>query len=116
MTLTGTARTTAWLLLAAAFFLTLVPRRFRPFTGVEHHLEHLLAFALLGLMFGLGYPERRRSLAAIGVIVLGGLELLQLWVPGRHALFGDFVVNAVGLCCGLAAAAALEWIMAMRKR
>lgn len=116
MTLTGTARTIAWLLLAAACFLTLAPRRFRPFTGVEHHVEHLLAFALLGLMFGLGYPEQRRTLAVIGVIVLGALELLQLWVPGRHALFGDFVVNAVGLCCGLAAAAALQWIMAMRKR
>jgi len=116
MTLTGTARAIAWQLLAVAFCLTLAPRRVRPVTGVEHHLEHLLAFALLGLMFGLGHPEHRRSLAVIGVVVLGGLELWQLWVPGRHALVSDFAVNAAGLCCGLAAAAALHWIVAEWKR
>jgi hypothetical protein len=40
---TNIARAIGWLLLAAAVFLTLGPRRSRPYTGVEHHLEHFLA-------------------------------------------------------------------------
>ena len=50
---------TAWLMVLAAVFLTLAPRSFRPITGVEHHLEHFLAFTLLGLVFATGYPSRR---------------------------------------------------------
>ncbi len=110
------ARAISWLLLAAAAFLTLAPRMFRPATGLEHHLEHFLAFALVGLMFGLGYPRRSFLLAVIGVTAAAALEIMQLWVPGRHASFSDFVVNAAGLCAGVVAAAALQWIVAVRKR
>src|SRR5438309_688866 len=59
MTLNRIMRVAGWLLLAAAAFLTLSPRRFRPETGLEHHVEHLAAFALLGFVFGLGYPRLR---------------------------------------------------------
>jgi VanZ family protein len=114
--MTTIARVIPWLLLAAAAFLTLAPQRWRPYTGVEHHLEHALAFALLGLVFGLGYPQRPFVLAAIGVIAVAALDILQVWVPGRHALFGDFAVNALGLCAGVAAAAALQWIVTARKQ
>jgi VanZ family protein len=104
------ARVIGWFLLAAAVFLTLGPRRFRPYTGVEHHLEHFLAFVLLGLMFGFGYPAHRRVVALIAVIMIAILETFQLWVPGRHGNFADFAVNATGACVGLAGAAALQWI------
>jgi hypothetical protein len=66
MTANKIARVSGWLLVSAAVFLTLAPRTFRPQTGVEHHLEHVLAFALLGLAFGLGYPGRRLLLALLG--------------------------------------------------
>jgi len=44
-------RTFAWLLLAAVTFLTLAPPVLRPDSGVERHVEHYLAFAMVGLMF-----------------------------------------------------------------
>ena len=89
-------------------------RQFRPYTGVEHHLEHFLAFLLLGLIFGFGYPGHRRVVALIGIIMAAILETLQLWVPGRHASFADFAVNATGAWVGLAAAAAFQWIKRWR--
>ena len=67
MTANRIARVSGWLLVSAAVFLTLAPTTLRPQTGVEHHLEHVLAFALLGLTFGLGYPGRRLLLALVGV-------------------------------------------------
>src|SRR5262245_53725607 len=114
--MTTVARLISWLLLAAAAFLTLAPRTYRPYTGVEHHLEHFLAFALLGLVFGLGYPRRPVVLALIGVMAAAVLEILQRWVPGRHALLADFLINAAGVCAGVAAAVALTWLLAMRKK
>ncbi len=79
-------------------------------TGLDHNLEHFLAFALLGLMFGLGYGGRRLAMALIGVTLAALLETFQLWVPGRHAYFSDFAVNSIGLCAGLGLAAFLQWM------
>jgi VanZ family protein len=47
-------------------------------------------------------------LALIGVTVAALLETLQLVVPGRHAYFADFVINAAGACGGLVVAALLD--------
>jgi len=79
-------------------------------TGLDHNLEHFLAFALLGLMFGLGYGGRLLAMAPIGVTLAALLETFQLWVPGRHAYFSDFAVNSIGLCAGLGVAAFLQWM------
>jgi VanZ family protein len=78
------------------------------YTGLNHELEHLLAFALVGLAFGLGYPNRRMILALLAIAIAAVMEILQLWVPGRHAYFSDFVVNGFGACAGLAASAVLD--------
>src|SRR5262245_3957584 len=109
MTANRIARVSGWLLVSAAVVLTLAPRAFRPQTGVEHHLEHVLAFALLGLAFGLGYPGRRLLLAVVGVAMAALLEVSQSWVPGRHANLSDFVMNATGVWTGPAAAALADW-------
>jgi VanZ family protein len=108
--MTTLARAVAWLLLAAATFLTLSPPTLRPDTGVERHLEHFLAFIFVGAMFAFGYRRRRLAMALVGIAIVGALETLQLGVPGRHGTVGDFVVNAFGVCCGLAAAALLQRI------
>jgi VanZ family protein len=89
MTANRIARVSGWLLVLAAVFLTLAPRTFRPQTGVEHHLEHVLAFALLGLAFGLGYPGRRLLLALLGVAMAALLEILQSWAPPLISLLHD---------------------------
>jgi VanZ family protein len=105
------ARIAAWLLIAAIIVLTLGPPTLRPITGVDRNLEHLAAFALLGLTFGLAYPSRRMLLAFIGVAVAASMEILQQWVPGRHAYFFDFVLNSAGAWTGLFGSILVELLM-----
>jgi VanZ family protein len=101
-------RIIAWLLTAAVVFATLGPAWLRPHSDLGQDGEHALAFVLVGLAFGLAYP-RRLLTAIIAVILIGVLELLQLWMPGRHARLEDFVVDALAACAGIVVAAALDW-------
>jgi VanZ family protein len=82
----------------------------RPVTGFNRNLEHIAAFAFLGLAFGLAYPDRRTLLALIGVVIAALMETLQQVVAGRHAYLIDFVINAVSLCAGLAVSALIDWL------
>jgi VanZ family protein len=104
-------RIIAWLLTAAVTFATLGPAQLRPHSELGQDGEHALAFVLVGLAFGLAYPRRRLLTAAIAVILIGVLELLQLWMPGRHARLEDFVVDALAACAGIAVAAVLDWLV-----
>ena len=109
--MTITLRIIAWLLAAAVTFATLGPPSYRPHSNLGQDGEHALAFVLIGVAFGLAYTEHRLRGAVIAVIVIGALELLQFWAPGRHARLEDFVVDALTACVGLAVAAALDWAM-----
>src|SRR3954466_15505910 len=100
-------RSSAWLLAAAVAFATLGPPGLRPHSALGQDGEHALAFVLVGLAFGLAYPQRRLLTAGIAVVSIGVLELLQLWMPGRHARLEDFIVDALAACVGLAVAAVL---------
>jgi VanZ family protein len=106
----------AWLLAVAVTFATLGSPRFRPHSDLGQNGEHALAFVLVGLAFGLAYPRNRLLTAAIAVVMIGILEILQLWVPGRHARLEDFVVDALTACAGLAITATLDWIMQRTRR
>jgi len=88
-------RAAAWLGFIAIAFVTLGSPEYRPTTTLAHDSEHALAFALLGLLFGLGYPSQRLRTLLGAVPVIGVLELMQLWMPERHARLEDFVVNLV---------------------
>ena len=103
------ARIAAWLLIAAIVVMTLGPPTVRPVSGFNRSLEHFAAFALLGLAFGLAYPSRRLLLAVIGIAAAALMETLQQMVPGRHAYFSDFVINAGGACAGLVVALVFDW-------
>jgi VanZ family protein len=106
----------AWLLAAAVTFATLGPPRFRPHSDFGQDGEHALAFVLLGLAFGLAYTRNRRLTAVITVVMIGVIEILQIWAPGRHARLEDFVVDALAACVGLAIAAGLDWIVQRSRR
>ncbi|MCP3471638.1 VanZ family protein [Bradyrhizobium sp. CCGUVB1N3] len=105
-------RLVAWLLAAVVTFATLGPESIRPHPVLGQHGDHALAFVLVGIFFGLAYPQRRWSASAAAVALIGLLEIMQLWVPGRHARFGDFVVDALSACVGFALSAAANWMMA----
>ena len=109
--MTTILRIFAWLLAAAVTVVTLGPPNFRPHLHLSQDTEHALAFILLGLAFGLAYPRHRPLTTAISVVLIGVIEILQLWAPGRHARFEDFVVDALAACAGLATAATLDWII-----
>lgn len=111
--MTSILRIAAWLLTVAVTFATLGPPQYRPHSPLGQDGEHALAFVLVGLAFGLAYPRRRLLTALIAVVLIGVLELLQLWMPGRHARLQDFVVDALAACAGIAVAAMLDW---MRRR
>jgi len=109
-------RIIAWLLAAAITFATLGPPRFRPHSIFGQNGDHALAFALLGLAFGLAYTRHRWLTCAIAVAGIGGLEILQLWAPGRHARLQDFAVDAVTACIGIVIAAGLDWAVQRSRR
>jgi len=69
-------RIIAWLLTAAVTFATLGPPGYRPHSMLGQDGEHALAFVLVGLAFGLAYPQRRLLTAGIAVVLIGVLELV----------------------------------------
>jgi VanZ family protein len=106
----------AWLLAAAVTFATLGPASLRPQSDLGQDGEHGLAFVLVGLAFGIAYTRRRLLIAAIVIVWVGLIELLQLWAPGRHARLEDFVVDGLAAGAGLAVAAGLGWIIQRSRR
>src|ERR1700710_621260 len=107
--MTITLRIIAWILAAAVTFATLGPASYRPHSNLGQDSEHALAFVLIGVAFGLAYTEHRLRVASIAVIMIGVIEILQFWAPGRHARLEDFVVDALTACVGLMVAAGLDW-------
>src|SRR4051812_43950581 len=106
----------AWFLAAAVTFATLGPPALRPHSHFGQDGEHALAFILIGLAFGLAYTRNRLLTSAISVVMIGVLEILQLWAPGRHARFEDFAVDALAACVGLTVSAGLDWAIQRSRR
>src|SRR5216683_4998514 len=107
--MTTILRLFAWLLAAAVTFATLGPPRFRPHSSFGQDGEHAIAFVLIGLACGLAYSRHRLLTSAISVVMIGVIEILQIWAPGRHTRFEDFAVDALAAFVGLIAAVGLEW-------
>jgi hypothetical protein len=89
--------------------LSLVPGAYRPHTGAPGDVEHLLAYGLTAAALALGW----RSPFQIAAIVLGllvlasGLEVAQLFVPGRGADGVTALVSGLGGLCGVVLGAGL---------
>lgn len=112
MVIAALLRLVAWLLAVAVTFVTLGPQDVRPHPVLGQQGDHALAFLLIGIFFGLAYPQRRWTVSAVAVALIGLLEIMQFWVPGRHARFEDFVVDALSACVGFALSAAADRMMA----
>lgn len=114
--MTTILRIFAWLLAAAVTFATLGPATLRPHSELSQNGEHALAFVLVGLAFGLAYARNRLVTSAAVVIGIGLIEILQLWAPGRHARWEDFIVDALAAGAGLAMTAGLDLIVQRSRR
>lgn len=101
-TVTRLARWAAWLLLAALAVVTLGPIGLRPISQAPVGVEHMLAFAALGIAFALAYP---RHLILVLALVIGAAVLLEFGQaidPGRHGRVADAVQKLIGGGMGVA--------------
>jgi VanZ family protein len=110
---TGPASVRSWrallvFLLAVVSYLALTPK---PLEGHESGLDkvgHFMAFTALAFSGYLGLPTSRgvRTALLFGLLAYGGLiEVLQLWVPGRSAEWGDLLADGIGILFGAGLAA-----------
>lgn len=76
-------RLVAWLLAVAVTFVTLGPQDVRPHPVLGQQGDHALAFLLIGIFFGLAYSQRRWTVSAVAIALIGLLEITQLWVPDQ---------------------------------
>jgi VanZ family protein len=86
----------AWLLVLAIVYLSVVPPEYRISTNLPQPLEHFLIFLLAGLAFGLGYPYHYPAQSVALGLFAAGIELVQVWGPGRHSRLSDLVVGFLG--------------------
>lgn len=97
-------RAAAWLLTLAIVVLSLVPPQLRPTPDLSHNWQHFDVFLITGLAFGLGYDRRYITLPIGLAIFSGAIEIAQIFIPGRHSRFSDFLLDTAGLWIGLCAA------------
>jgi VanZ family protein len=63
--------------------------------------EHIIGFALVGVLFGIAYPRRT---ILVCCIILGGaalLEILQTLTPDRHGTLVDALEKMAGGAAGI---------------
>jgi VanZ family protein len=86
--------------------LSLVPAAARPHSGIGGQYEHWIAYALVGLAFGMGYRPLRPQLYSGLTLTVGAaiLELLQNFIPRREPELIGFVASSLGAWFGLALA------------
>jgi VanZ family protein len=101
-------RLVAWLLLAAIAALSLCPPQLRPETMAPHDVEHVAIFAACGFAFGLAYYQQLPSVIFALASFSAGIELSQVFIPGRHARLTDFVVDTLAICISAIMAAVLR--------
>jgi len=87
----------------AIIVLSLVPGIDRPHTGLPGVAEHFIAYYSTAFAFALGFRSRAsRVVIALGLTLLAGsMEVLQLWVPGRHSATIDAAVSSLGGLLGI---------------
>ena len=78
--------------------MSIVPAAERPVTGAGQRFEHFAAFALVAGAFAIGYRLSLMRLLMLAFLICGGIELLQVPLPTRHARLSDFVIDVFGSC------------------
>jgi VanZ family protein len=98
-------RIVAWILAFLIAALSVVPPWLRPETSAPHHFEHFAIFCSTGIAFGLGYGRKPILISATLLLFAAAIEIAQIFVPGRHARFSDFIVDGTAVVAGATLAA-----------
>lgn len=102
----------AWLALALCLAATIVPVGFRPQIAIPPDADRILAFSVLGFLFALAYPSKRKLVALVLVASAFAIEALQFLQPSRHPRIDDAAIKAVGALLGVA----LAWLLARLRK
>ena len=101
-------RTAFYIASGLVFALSLVPSAALPPTTIGDKAEHVIAYAVLGLLGGAsaerGVVRIILWLTAFGAVI----ELLQAFSPGRSPDVFDALADVAGACIGVAAATILR--------
>ncbi len=82
--------------------LSLLPGSERPHTGASGNVEHVIAYALCGLVTRLGFADRKsRHQLLLFSVAAGFFELCQIWTPGRSAGVDNWLASAAGALLGI---------------
>jgi hypothetical protein len=92
----GIVRAVAWFGVSAILLLTILPADERPITGIGQSFEHFMAFGLVAGVFAIGYRFSLIHLLVMALLFCGGIELLQVPLPTRHARVSDFAIDFLG--------------------
>lgn len=94
------ARGLAWIGIIAIVILSVVPANERPTIAEDwfgelfgHLIEHVAAFAVVAAAFAIGYRFSLFWLLTLAFFYCGGIELLQIPLPTRHARVSDFLID-----------------------
>jgi hypothetical protein len=107
-------RIIAWVLLGLCIAATVVPIGLRPHVALPADADRALAFAVLGMAFGLAYPRRWLTVSLFLMLAAFSIESLQFLSPSRHPGLSDAVIKALGALFGVAVAHGMLRYMARR--
>jgi hypothetical protein len=84
-----------------AIYFKLSPFLMRPAMQTYAHFEHVIAFAILGALFGFAYPQRLILVCGIVFGAAALLEILQTMTPDRHGTLIDALEKMAGGVAGI---------------
>jgi glycopeptide antibiotics resistance protein len=94
-------RIIAWVLLGLCIAATVVPIGLRPHMAMPADADRALAFAVLGMAFGLAYPRRWLTVCLFLVLAAFSIESLQFLSPSRHPALPDAIIKSLGAVLGV---------------
>lgn len=103
----------AWTTLGLICFVTLSPLGLRPQTGSAWP-DRFAAYALLGILFAMAYPQHFVRLATFIAIAALGLEALQHLTPDRHGHLADAIEKVAGGFTGCSVARLAQLLVEKR--
>ena len=86
----------------ALAILALLPAETMRRSSLGGHAEHFIAYFGTTMVMGLAFRQRPRLVLRCALLVgyAAILETAQLYSPGRHAAFQDFVFSSSGVIVG----------------